>query len=234
MKYFLIGNGSIGRRGQINELEPFDKIIVEKTNKANPNFLFIGLASQFSDSYYDIMKNNYKKLGCYPTYLKKSNLINNPEIVKKKIIDADIIYLGGGDSKKLFDSIKEFNLGPLLKESNAIIVGISAGANVLCKSGLSDYEIEHNISNNYTFIDGLDLIHINICPHGEDSKRLSDIKLNKFIKKVLILPTNTMVEIDNNKCICYSINDEKVIFREYKNNKIIDTELDEFNLDLII
>ena len=233
MNFFLIGNGSIGRRGMINELEPFDKIIVEKTNKEKPIFLFIGLASNFSDSYYDIMKNNYKKLGCSPIYLKKSNLINNPDIVKEKIKSADIIYLGGGDTKKLYDSIKKFNLEPLLRESNAIIVGISAGANVLCNKGLSDYEIENNISNNYVFVDGLSFININLCPHGEDEKRLDDIKLNKNIKKVLILPTNTMIEVNNNYCKAYSINEEKVFLREY-GSKIIDTELNEFNLDLLI
>ena len=81
MKLFLIGNGSIGRKGKSNELELFDKIIVEKAKKEKPNFLFIGLASAFSDSYYDIMKNNYKKLGCNTFYLKKSNLVNNPNIV---------------------------------------------------------------------------------------------------------------------------------------------------------
>ena len=54
MKLFLIGNGSIGRKGKSNELELFDKIIVEKAKKEKPNFLFIGLASAFSDSYYDI------------------------------------------------------------------------------------------------------------------------------------------------------------------------------------
>ncbi|MBR4262597.1 MAG: Type 1 glutamine amidotransferase-like domain-containing protein [Bacilli bacterium] len=234
MKYFLIGNGSIGRRGQINELEPFDKIIVEHTKKDNPNFLFIGLASSFADSYYDIMKNNYKRIGCNTSYLKKSNLVNNPDIVKKKIFDADIIYLGGGDSKKLLDSIKEYHLDQLLKESKAIIVGISAGANVLCNKGLSDYEIENNISNNYVFVDGLSFININLCPHGEDEKRLSDISLDKSINKVLILPTNTMIEVDNNKIKSYSINDEKVILREYKSNTIIDTEVNELSIESII
>ena len=233
MKLFLIGNGSIGRKGKSNELELFDKIIVEKAKKEKPNFLFIGLASAFSDSYYDIMKNNYKKLGCNTFYLKKSNLVNNPNIVKEKINNADIIYIGGGDSKKLIDNIKKYNLDELLKNSDALIVGISAGANILCKKGLSDYEIENNISNNYVFVDGLSFININLCPHGEDEKRLEDIKLDKSIKKVLILPTNTMVEINGNKCKVYSINSEKVYLREF-NSKIVDTELDEFNLDFLI
>ena len=231
MRFFLIGNGNCGRNKTPNELEPFDKIIVESTNKDKPNFLFIGLASTFSDSYYDIMKNNYKKLGCNTIYLKKSNLINNPNIVKEKIESADIIYLGGGDSKKLYDAIKEYNLEALLRESNAIIVGISAGANVLCSKGLSDYEIEHSISNNYVFLDGLSFININLCPHGEDDKRINDIEQSN-IEKVLVLPTNTMIEIYNKKCTCYSINNEEVYLKD--NSKKTNTKLEEFNIDLII
>ncbi len=230
MHLFLIGNGNCGRNNTPNELEPFDRVIVAKTNKEKPNFLFIGLASSFSDSYYDLMKKNYKSLGCNIFYLKKSNLINNPDIVKEKIESADIIYFGGGDSKKLYDSIKEFNLEPLLRESKAILVGISAGANVLCSKGLSDYEIDHNISNNYVFLDGLSFININLCPHGEEEKRLADIELNKDIDKVLILPTNTMLEIDDNKCTCYSIDDKYIYLKD--KNKII--KLDKFDLDSII
>ena len=116
----------------------------------------------------------------------------------------------------------------------AIIVGISAGANVLCSKGLSDYEIEHNISDNYVFLDGLSFININLCPHGEEEKRLKDIELNKDIKNVLILPTNTMIEINNILCKSYSINNERVIFRKYKSNKVVDTELNDFSLESII
>ena len=43
-------------------------------------------------------------------YLKKSNLVNNPDIVKQKINDADIIYICGGDTVKLLDHVKEYNL----------------------------------------------------------------------------------------------------------------------------
>ena len=39
-----------------------------------------------------------------------------------------------------------------------------------------------------------------------------------------------MIEIDNNKCISYSINDESIYFKN--KNKYV--KLDEFDLDLII
>ena len=83
-----------------------DQKIVELAGKEKPVFLFIGLASSHSDSQYDKVKKIYQKLNCTTVYLKKNNLIHNPDLVKKKIKQADIIYIGGGDSIKLASRIK--------------------------------------------------------------------------------------------------------------------------------
>ena len=68
----LIGGGEVGRGRTTYETKEIDEEIVKMTEKVNPNFLFIGLASSHSDSYYDTMKKIYKDLGCTPVYLKKS------------------------------------------------------------------------------------------------------------------------------------------------------------------
>ena len=64
MKLVLIGGGDIGRADTKYETKEIDEEIVKLTNKERPNFLFIGLASNFADSYYKIIKDIYKKLGC--------------------------------------------------------------------------------------------------------------------------------------------------------------------------
>ena len=85
MKLMLIGGGEIGRGSTNYETKEIDEEIVKMSDKEKPNLLFIGLASSFSDSYYDYIKNIYKELGCNTVYLKKKNVINNPDIVKNKI-----------------------------------------------------------------------------------------------------------------------------------------------------
>ena len=87
----LIGGGDNGHGTTTYETKEIDEEIVKMTNKNNPTFLFIGLASSFSDSYYDIMKEIYKNLGCKTTYLKKKNTKsnkNNYNNYKKIIIDV--------------------------------------------------------------------------------------------------------------------------------------------------
>ena len=174
MKLMLIGGGDVGRGRTSYETKEIDEEIVKMTGKENPNFLFVGLASSFSDSYYDTMKLIYKDLGCTCAYLKKKNILNNPDIVKNKISDADIIYFCGGDSVKLVNDLKEYGIDKLLYEAiknDTVIAGMSAGAIMLANKGYSDSLIIRGESDKYEFIPGLGFLNINICPHYEGDKR---------------------------------------------------------------
>ncbi len=167
-KYVLIGGGDVGRGNTSYQTEIIDKKIVELTGKENPNFLFVGLASSFSDSYFDTMKNIYKELGCECVYLKKKNILNNPDIVRNKIMNADIIYFCGGDSVKLVNDLKEYHIDDILREkceSDVVIAGISAGAIMCSNKGYSDSLKMRGESDKYEFVEGLGLLDINICPH---------------------------------------------------------------------
>ena len=134
----LIGGGDTGRGNSTYETKEIDEEVVKMTEKENPIFLFIGLASSHSDSYYDTMKKIYKELGCITEYLKKKNIINNPDIVKDKIARADIIYICGGDTVKLINDIKEYEIDKLLKDAynrGCVMAGMSAGKSALQRAG---------------------------------------------------------------------------------------------------
>lgn len=212
-KLVLIGGGDVGRGNTSYETDAIDKKIVELTNKVNPNFLFIGLASSFSDSYYDTMKKIYKDLGCTCVYLKKKNILNNRDIVEKKISAADIIYFCGGDTIKLVNDLKEYDLVSLLKkayDNGTIFVGMSAGAIMLSKEGYSDSLKLRDEADKYTFVEGLDFINIAICPHysnviGKKEELKEDLKGTD--KKVYSLDNGTaLISIDNNISFISSIN----------------------------
>ncbi len=211
-KLVLIGGGDVGRGNTSYETDAIDKRVVELTDKVNPNFLFIGLASSFSDSYYDTMKKIYKDLGCTCAYLKKKNILNNRDIVEKKISDADIIYFCGGDTIKLVNDLKEYDLVSLLKkayDNGTILVGMSAGAIMLSKEGYSDSLKLRDEADKYTFVEGLDFIDIVICPHYNDISKKEELKgdLKGTDKKVYSLDNGTaLISIDNNISFISSIN----------------------------
>lgn len=230
-KLMLIGGGDTGRGNTEYTTKEIDEEIVKMTEKVNPNFLFIGLASSHSDSYYDTMKKIYKDLGCTPVYLKKSNLVNNPDIVKQKIQDADIVYICGGDTVKLLDHVKEYNLEELLLDAynkGTVIAGMSAGAILLSNKGFSDSLITRGESENYEFIKGLNFININFCPHyNTDPKKKKDLEeyLSKNNEEVYSLENNTALKIiDDEISIIKSDNNSKVYKVSYK-DKLIEEEI---------
>jgi len=184
-KLMLIGGGEVGRGNTSYETELIDKEIVKMTEKEKPNFLFVGLASSFSDSYYDTMKKIYKDLGCEVSYLKKKNIINNMDIVKNKIETADIIYFCGGDTVKLINDIKSFQIDSLLKEAlerGTVLAGVSAGAILLGKGGYSDALILRGESEDYTYIEGLGFTEVSVCPHYKENPDKTSAMI-KFLKE---------------------------------------------------
>ena len=214
-KLMLIGGGDT--RKETYSTKAIDEEIVKMTSKEKPNFLFIGLANSFADSYYDCMKNIYKELGCTTVYLKKNNIIHNPDIVKKKIAEADIIYIGGGDTIKLLDNIKKYGIDVLLEEAyenGTVLAGMSAGAILLSKEGFSDSKIIRNELDKHVFIDGLNFINISFCPHynatPNKEKELKE-ELNKNNREVYCLEN----------CTALKIIDEKIeIIKSNQDNKV--------------
>ena len=227
-KLMLIGGGDTGRGNTPYNTKEIDEEIVKMTGKENPNFLFIGLASSHSDSYYDTMKKIFRDLGCTPVYLKKSNLVNNPDIVKQKINDADIIYICGGDTVKLLDHVKEYNLESLLKEAynkGTVLAGMSAGAILLSNKGFSDSLIIREESDKYEFLKGLNFIDINFCPHyNTDPKKTTDLEeyLSNSNDEVYCLENCTALKvIDNEISIIKSDKNAKVYIVSNKEIKEI-------------
>ncbi len=230
-KCVLIGGGDTGRGETTYTTKEIDEEIVKMTEKENPNFLFIGLASSHADSYYDTMKKIYKDLGCTTVYLKKSNLVNNPDIVKQKINDADIIYICGGDTVKLLDHVKEYKIEDLLLEAynkGTVLAGMSAGAILLSTKGFSDSLIVRNESDKHEFIKGLNFVNINFCPHYH-SNPIKTKELEEYLSKnndeVYSLENNTALKIIDDKIsIIKSDKKSKVYLVSYK-DKLIEKEI---------
>lgn len=233
-KLVLIGGGDVGRGNTSYETDVIDRKIVELTDKAYPNFLFIGLASSFSDSYYDTMKKIYKDLGCTCAYLKKKNILNNRDIVEKKITDADIIYFCGGDTIKLVNDLKEYDLVSLLKnayDSGTVLVGMSAGAIMLSKEGYSDSLMLRDEADKYTFIEGLNFIDIAICPHYNDISKKKELKedLVNTDRKVYALDNGTaLISIDNDISFISSKNNSNAYLVYYSKDGYKEERLIEY------
>ena len=232
-KIVIIGGGETGRGETKHTTQEIDEEIVKLTEKENPIFVFIGFASNSSESYFDTIKKIYTPLGCTCQNLKRKNLVKNYDLAIEKIRNADIIYFCGGDTIKLIDEIKEFKLEKELKaaiERGCVIAGLSAGGILLSKEGFSDTLILKGESDKNTFIEGLNYIDISFCPHYNNNTKKKELKeeIKETKKEVYALEDNTAIEIlDENIKVIKSDKNSKIFKCYYKNKKYIEEEIND-------
>ena len=187
MKSILIGGGYN---------EDIDKYLLSLVDK--PNILFIAHGNKYEEAAYKNFRSIYfKKYNANTRLLRRKNL-SNMDYVNELINDCNIIYIDGGNTKELLDLWESTSFDKVIKNSNKILVGKSAGAIALCYMGVSDYQ--DNVLNE---IKGLNLINIIISPHYELEERqkyLTELS-KKYNKKCYGIESDSALIIDDDKYI---------------------------------
>ncbi len=168
-----ISGGEIG----LHETFLIDKLIVKKSQKTNPRLLFIPTASDDASGYIETIKTIYGSLGCIVHALLLMNESLSFEQIKHEIEHADIIYVGGGNTRKMMEIWQQKGVDRLLRDaflSDKILAGLSAGAICWFKYGHSDSQMIEGISDaKHMFVEGLGFIPYIVCPHYEEAERAS-------------------------------------------------------------
>lgn len=132
--------------------------------------LFVPTASDDADSYCLIVAEVYgKELGCSVDHLRLAS--ESPSIAKieDQIGQADLIYVGGGNTQKMLDTWRMYGVDNLLKQQSAtdvVLAGVSAGAICWFEFGHSDSESFSDKPDwEYTLIAGLGFCNGIFCPH---------------------------------------------------------------------
>jgi len=157
------------------ETTKIDQEIIKLSQKKTPNTLFIPTASWDNPGYCASFQKQYGEiLGCK---VKDLLLLSAPskEKIKTAILEADIIYVGGGNTQFMLETWKKFGLLPLLRkayEKGTILSGLSAGAtcwfeksstdSFLTKEDKTDFE---KAKEKLAIMDGLGYLEGIICPH---------------------------------------------------------------------
>lgn len=225
--FVLIGGGENGREGTNYETEKIDKEIVNLLpNKKEKNFLFIAHGNDYEKEYYEVIKNNFEKIGCKCEILYK-NEIKDIEISKNKLSWANIIYIGGGNTLKMMNAWRKYKFDKILndvKKEDKILCGISAGAITFCKYGVSDSRKTLKYDK-YIKVRGLEIFNILFCPSFDEKYGYTE-NIDKIMKEAKVpmfaLERGTALIVNKNKTrIVKSIEDKKVykIFTQgYKKN----------------
>lgn len=168
--------------GEIAELETLgiDREIVNLTGKSQPAALFIPTASGDPKGYIDTFHEIYGGLGCKTDALTLIDGSLTGEQIKTKILQADLIYVGGGDTAKMLEIWKVKKVDEYLKEAyqkGIVLSGLSAGSICWFRYGHSDsYTYRTGVQQSYFKIEGLGLAEGIHCPHYTEEGREHDFE----------------------------------------------------------
>src|ERR1700756_6648 len=133
-----IGGGEIRPRGTA----PIDREIIRLSGKKNPRLLFIPTASLDSERYWKGIQQYFGEFLKYkPDVLFLIKEQPSKEQIKKKILSADIVYVGGGNKLRMMHVWRRLGVDKLLwsaYENGTVLSGISAGSICWFDSGHSD------------------------------------------------------------------------------------------------
>jgi dipeptidase E len=195
-----IGGGQIRTRGTA----PIDREIIRLTNKTRPKFLFIPTASSDSERYWKHVQEYFGGfLKCDTDVLLLLVDGISKKDLEKKINQADIIYVGGGNTLHMMRVWRRLGVDKLLRrayQKGTVLSGISAGAICWFESGHSDSMSFFNPGSwNYINVKGLGLIQGIHCPHY--NSRTRGVPRRKDFRDMILRTGGTGIAIENNCAI---------------------------------
>ena len=214
-----IGGGGFGR--SLGKLK-IEKYIVSLVKKENPRICFVPTASGDNDTYKLNFYRAFSQLNCSTSHL---DFFSRTEDLNQKIMQQDIIYVGGGNTKSMLAVWRDWNLDNILENAykkGIIMSGVSAGAICWFDKGITDSYL-----TSLEILDCLGFIKGNACPHfDEEIERepfvRSAIK-KKLIKSCICIEGHNAFHI-HNECNIKSVNfgDNKKCYELYmQGNKIL-------------
>ena len=146
-----------------------DQYVLKQTMKDRPEICFLPTASAESTEYILNFYNAFGQLDCRPSYL---SLFKPPTAdLESFILEKDVIYVGGGNTKSMLTLWREWDLDIILRkawEQGVILAGLSAGGICWFEQGVTD-----SIPGGLSPLDCLGFLPGSFCPHydGEQERQ---------------------------------------------------------------
>ena len=209
-----IGGGGFGESPGQGIIEQY---ILNQTRKKRPKICFIPTATGDNEAYKVNFYSTFTKLNCEPTHL---DFFKRTPDLKKLILNQDVIFVGGGNTKSMLAVWKEWKLDKILKEAyrNGVVMsGVSAGAICWFQNGITDsWASELKIMPCLNFMRGT------CCPHYDEEPERKPFVKNlldrKKVKKIYAVDGGVALHIKNEE------NFKSVVFRKTKSSYAVSLE----------
>ena len=136
--------------------------------RSSTSVCFLATAAGDAESYIDSFYTAFRQLPCRPTHIP---LFARTPDLKTVLLEQDIIYVGGGNTKSMLAVWREWEMPALLRrawEAGTVLAGVSAGAICWFETGLTD-----SSGTGLYPLTGLGFLAGACCPHydGEAERR---------------------------------------------------------------
>ena len=115
-----------------------DHFVLTLARRENPSVCFLATAAGDAESYIDSFYAAFRKLPCRPTHVP---LFARTPDLKTVLLEQDVIYVGGGNTKSMLAVWREWEVPDVLRrawESGTVLAGVSAGAICWFETGVTD------------------------------------------------------------------------------------------------
>ena len=196
-KLVAIGGGEMA----VGETLAIDKEIVSLTGKDRPRALFIPTASSDSREYWQGFQGVYgRELGCVTDVLYLLGVSPAKGELEQKILSADLIYVGGGNTLKMMRRWRRLGVDRILRDAygrGIVLSGLSAGCICWFSWGHSDsMAFYHPESWRYVRVKGMGLVDALCCPHFDSDT--AGVKREEDFRQMVRKHSDVAVAIDNN------------------------------------
>ena len=157
-----LGGGGFGRNPKNLDIESY---IIDNARVSRPKICFIPTATGEEKSYIVNFYKAFSKLHCIPSHLEF--FARTPDL-RNLILDQDVVFVGGGNTKSMLAVWNEWGLPNLLKQvyiNGAVLAGVSAGAICWFNRGVTD-----SWANSLKIMDCLGFVAGNCCPHYDEEE----------------------------------------------------------------
>lgn len=153
-----------GGRYDDGEILPVLKHLVSLSGKAEPNVLYVPTAGFDYIIGDEVIFDSFRQFGCKVATLFLTDFSLTPADIERKVMSADIVYVGGGNLKFLMNTWKMTGADKIFRKAydkGIILSGYSSGAMCWCTEGWDDCGEDHS----FMFIDCIDILPYCCCPH---------------------------------------------------------------------
>ena len=224
MTTIAIGGGELNLRDNL----PFYRMIVKMTQKSKPDALFVPTASNDNPQHYKVFKEIFgEKLGC------KTNQIllmgEKPmaaDVIEEKIENADIVFVGPGNSLMMMRRLRHLKVAPLLRKASrrgAIMAGIGAGASCWFEFGHSDamsfYDEKEKGNWKFLRVKCLGIVdRIMLSPYYNNKERQQDLEqmVYRLGTTAIGLPEKMTLVVQDGRYKLFTNNTKELAYKIYK------------------